>query len=101
MMTYSKYSDFTRRSISPVTQITYAQLRHSPGDEADDVAELRWFAPEDLPLLVAVGASFSTDAARLVEGGMTYGVLSMDSFAFGLPNAAATSLDHAIQEPAA
>ena len=54
-----------------------------------------------LPLLVAVGASFGTDTARLVEGGMTYDVLSMDSFAFGLPDAAATSLDHAIQEPAA
>lgn len=40
-----------------------------------------------LPLLVAVGASADTDPARLVEGGMTYGVLSMDSFAFGLPDA--------------
>lgn len=40
-----------------------------------------------LPLLVAVGASADTDPARLVEGGMTYGVLSMDSFAFGLPEA--------------
>jgi 4,5-DOPA dioxygenase extradiol len=40
-----------------------------------------------LPLLVAVGASTSADASRLVEGGMTYGVLSMDSFAFGLPEA--------------
>jgi 4,5-DOPA dioxygenase extradiol len=41
-----------------------------------------------LPLLVAVGASADTDAPQLVEGGMTYGVLSMDSFAFGLPHAA-------------
>ncbi|KZC18734.1 MULTISPECIES: dioxygenase family protein [Rhodanobacter] len=49
-----------------------------------------------LPLLVAAGASFGTDATRLVEGGMTYGVLSMDSFAFGLPDAA-----HTPQEPAA
>ena len=48
-----------------------------------------------LPLLVAVGASFGTDAARLVEGGMTYGVLSMDSFAFGLPDAANTALEDA------
>jgi 4,5-DOPA dioxygenase extradiol len=45
-----------------------------------------------LPLLVAVGASADTDAPRLVEGGMTYGVLSMDSFAFGLPHAAHTAL---------
>ena len=48
-----------------------------------------------LPLLVAVGASADTDAPRLVEGGMTYGVLSMDSFVFGLPDAAATSLEDA------
>jgi 4,5-DOPA dioxygenase extradiol len=39
-----------------------------------------------LPLLVAIGASADTDTARLIEGGMTYGVLSMDSFAFGLPD---------------
>jgi 4,5-DOPA dioxygenase extradiol len=32
-----------------------------------------------------VGASTGAETARLVEGGMTYGVLSMDSFAFGLP----------------
>lgn len=54
-----------------------------------------------LPLLVAVGASLGTDATRLVEGGMTYGVLSMDSFAFGLPEAANAALDHAMQEQAA
>ena len=53
-----------------------------------------------LPLLVAVGASADTDAARLVKGGMTYGVLSMDSFAFGLPDAANAALDHAMQERA-
>lgn len=41
-----------------------------------------------LPLLVAAGASGEGDAARLVAGGMTYGVLSMDSFGFGLPEAA-------------
>jgi 4,5-DOPA dioxygenase extradiol len=41
-----------------------------------------------LPLLVAADASFATDAARVVEGGMTHGVLSMDSFAFGLAEGA-------------
>ena len=41
-----------------------------------------------LPLLVAAGASSDTDASRLVAGGMTYDVLSMDSFGFGLPDAA-------------
>jgi 4,5-DOPA dioxygenase extradiol len=48
-----------------------------------------------LPLLVAVGASADTDAPQLVEGGMTYGVLSMDSFAFGLPHAAQSALGKA------
>ena len=38
-----------------------------------------------LPLLVAIGASSGDDTASLVEGGMTHGVLSMDSFGFGLP----------------
>ena len=38
-----------------------------------------------LPLLVAIGASEDGDDATLVDGGMTYTVLSMDSFGFGLP----------------
>ena len=37
-----------------------------------------------LPLLVAQGASDAGEPRRLVDGGMTYGVLSMDSFGFGL-----------------
>jgi 4,5-DOPA dioxygenase extradiol len=40
-----------------------------------------------LPLLVAIGASHAGEAATLIEGGMTHGVLSMDSFGFGLPGA--------------
>ncbi len=39
-----------------------------------------------LPLLVALGASDVGETATLIEGGMTYGVLSMDSFGFGLPD---------------
>ncbi|MBS0200023.1 MAG: dioxygenase [Proteobacteria bacterium] len=38
-----------------------------------------------LPLLVALGASNDDDAPALIEGGMTYGTLSMDSFGWGLP----------------
>ncbi|RZA18053.1 MAG: dioxygenase [Lysobacteraceae bacterium] len=38
-----------------------------------------------LPLLVAMGASDAAEPRGLVAGGMTYGVLSMDSFGFGLP----------------
>ncbi len=37
-----------------------------------------------LPLLVALGASRVDERASRIEGGMTYGVLSMDSFGFGL-----------------
>lgn len=35
-----------------------------------------------LPLLVALGASDDSDAVTILEGGMTYGVLSMESYAF-------------------
>ncbi len=38
-----------------------------------------------LPLLVAIGASDEDESASVIEGGMTYGVLSMDSYAWGLP----------------
>src|SRR3546814_9681125 len=37
-----------------------------------------------LPLLVAIGASDAHEPGQLIRGGMTYGVLSMDSFGFGL-----------------
>ncbi|PBS14011.1 dioxygenase [Lysobacteraceae bacterium NML93-0792] len=42
-----------------------------------------------LPLLVAIGASKADEPRQRIEGGMTYGVLSMDSFAFGLSTAGA------------
>jgi 4,5-DOPA dioxygenase extradiol len=42
-----------------------------------------------LPLLVALGASTDDDLPRRIAGGMTYDVLSMDSFGFGLPPALA------------
>ena len=35
-----------------------------------------------LPLLVALGASEAADSVTVIEGGMTYGVLSMESYAF-------------------
>jgi 4,5-DOPA dioxygenase extradiol len=36
-----------------------------------------------LPLLVALGASDAADPVQVIEGGMTYGILSMESYAFG------------------
>ncbi len=43
-----------------------------------------------LPLLVAMGAHDPTEAALLVEGGITHGVLAMDSYAWGMKPAHAT-----------
>jgi 4,5-DOPA dioxygenase extradiol len=36
-----------------------------------------------LPLLVAAGAAAPGDRVETLEGGITYGVLSMDSYVFG------------------
>lgn len=47
-----------------------------------------------LPLLVALGASDDSDASTRIEGGMTHGVLSMDSIGFGLPGAEPTTKLH-------
>jgi 4,5-DOPA dioxygenase extradiol len=38
-----------------------------------------------LPLLVALGASEDEDTVEVIDGGMTYGVLSMESYVFGGP----------------
>jgi len=38
-----------------------------------------------LPLVVAAGATAEGEQAQLLPGGMTYGVLAMDSYAWGLP----------------
>lgn len=42
-----------------------------------------------LPLLVAAGAAGADDAVQTLEGGITYGVLAMDSYLFGAPAVAA------------
>lgn len=42
-----------------------------------------------LPLLVALGASSAADAVTVLEGGMTYGVLSMESYLFQISEAEA------------
>jgi 4,5-DOPA dioxygenase extradiol len=36
-----------------------------------------------LPLMVAAGASGSPTAVDVIDGGITYGVLSMESYVFG------------------
>lgn len=44
-----------------------------------------------LPLLVAAGASAGTDVVEVIEGGMTYGVLSMESYLWGPQRTGRTS----------
>jgi len=44
-----------------------------------------------LPLLVAAGAVGVPDAVEAIDGGITHGVLSMDSFVWGMPKAATAS----------
>lgn len=39
-----------------------------------------------LPLLVAMGAQAEGETAQLLDGGIEHGMLSMDSFAWGLPS---------------
>jgi 4,5-DOPA dioxygenase extradiol len=44
-----------------------------------------------LPLLVALGAQVEGDTARLIDGGIEHGMLSMDSFVWGLDQRAGTT----------
>ena len=58
-------------------------------DRAPHAARAHPTEEQYLPLLVAAGAADAAEPRRLIEGGMTYGVLSMDSFGYGLPSDAA------------
>ena len=65
------------------------------GGDADALLHYRTQAPSAerahpteehfLPLIVAAGAAADGEQAQLLPGGMTYGVLAMDSYAWGLP----------------
>ncbi len=44
-----------------------------------------------LPLLVAMGASDDQEAAQVLDDGVVYGVLSMESYAWGLPASSLSS----------
>lgn len=50
-----------------------------------------------LPLFIALGAAGEHYAARVVEGGVTYGVLAMDSYLFTSPGAERTGLAETAQ----
>ncbi len=45
-----------------------------------------------LPLLVALGAQSDSDTVQAIDGGITHGVLSMDSYVWGMPQPAAVSV---------
>jgi 4,5-DOPA dioxygenase extradiol len=55
-----------------------------------------------LPLLVALGAQGEGDQVQTIEGGIRHGVLSMDAFAWGLPDAPAApaGLSYQVRQPA-
>ncbi|MFC3608888.1 DODA-type extradiol aromatic ring-opening family dioxygenase [Stutzerimonas tarimensis] len=63
--------------------------------EIESLLDYRRLAPEAarahpsedhlLPLFVALGAAGEAYAMQLMEGGVTYGVLAMDSYLFGIP----------------
>jgi 4,5-DOPA dioxygenase extradiol len=44
-----------------------------------------------LPLLVALGAQVKGDAVQLIDGGIEHGMLSMDSFVWGMPQTISTA----------
>jgi 4,5-DOPA dioxygenase extradiol len=84
-----EFADWVRHAVAArdVEALVDYRRRAPHGERAHPTEE------HYLPLLVAVGASTATEAALLVEGGMTYNVLSMDSFAFGLQDAASSAPD--------
>jgi 4,5-DOPA dioxygenase extradiol len=69
--------------------------RHVRDRDLESLADYRRRAPHAqrahpteehfLPLLIVLGASEEAERIEVLEGGMTYGVLSMESYAFGGP----------------
>ena len=98
-LTHNLY-EFRRRIDDPEYAQAFADWVHAAVRRRDVAAlvDYRRQAPQAarahpteehfLPLLVALGASDEADESALIAGGMTYGILSMDSFGFGLPGGA-------------
>jgi 4,5-DOPA dioxygenase extradiol len=75
-----EFSEWIRRAVLAGDVSAIARYRaDAPNAERAHPTEEHF-----LPLLVAVGASTGSDTAAVVEGGISHGVLSMDSFAWGL-----------------
>jgi len=83
------------RSEQYAVEFTAWIRRHTEERDIDALVDYRRRAPHAarahpteehfLPLLVALGATDSGDEVRVIEGGMTYGVLSMESYVFAAP----------------
>ncbi|MEO8119511.1 MAG: class III extradiol ring-cleavage dioxygenase [Rhodoferax sp.] len=86
--------------------IRQAVLRH----DVEQLVAYRRLAPQAerahpteehfLPLLVALGARGDGEAARVIEGGITNGMLSMESYAWGLPTDSIDPITHDAGIPA-
>jgi 4,5-DOPA dioxygenase extradiol len=78
----SQAQAFTRWVRSAVVQRDRESLVHY----RQRAPHAQWAHPTEehfLPLLVALGAARDADAIDVLEGGVTYGVLSMESYAWG------------------
>ena len=100
-LTHNLYEVFHGGKDAPYAQaFAHWTTRTVLGGDADALLHYRTQAPAAerahpteehfLPLLVAAGAASEGEQAQLLPGGMTYGVLAMDSYAWGLslPDAA-------------
>jgi 4,5-DOPA dioxygenase extradiol len=70
------FVDWIRRAVGQRDTAALVGYRH----QAPSASRAHPTEEHFLPLLVAAGASRPTDSVSLLNGGMTYGVLSMDSF---------------------
>lgn len=76
-----EFADWVRAAVARRdVEALVAYRRHAPHAARAHPTEEHY-----LPLLVALGASAEADAPHWIEGGITDGVLSMDSFAWGVP----------------
>jgi 4,5-DOPA dioxygenase extradiol len=70
------FVDWIRRAVTQKNTAALIDYRH----QAPSASRAHPTEEHFLPLLVALGAAEGAASVALVEGGMTYGVLSMDSF---------------------
>jgi len=82
-----EFSDWVRTAVLANAQQPMLQYRsEAPHAERAHPSEEHF-----LPLLVAMGAQQAGEAVRLIDGGIEHGMLSMDSFVWGMPPTATTT----------